>query len=749
MRGSNWLEGLLTEEGLDSQIAYSCEFPARPARYAKIGSNIHPRLDSHLKEIGFDRFYTHQAQAIDAALRGEDVVIVTGTNSGKTLCYNVPAMQMMLSEPVARALYLYPTKALAHDQLEKLQEIAPGQDVRSGTYDGDTSPSQKQSIRKLAHIILTNPDMLHIGIMPGHQAWAKFFKSLRLIVIDEMHTYRGVFGSHVGGVLRRLLRLCEWYRSKPQIIACSATIGNPSELFTRLTGRNATVIDDDGSPQGRKTFVFWNPPLQEDQTRLGHNLVTASILTGLAECGVRTMAFCDARISTEMVLRYARKTAKSSGNLDPNKLEAYRAGYTVKERRQIEKALFKGDLLGLAATNAMELGVDVGGLDAVIMNGYPGTAASFWQQAGRAGRGTKDSLAVYVAHDDPLEQFLLREPHRLLESKGESVAVNPFNPIILTDQLICAANERPLSPTELDAMGNGALGVAEDLESTGILEFRNGYFFYPSHDAPAPKVNIRGSGGDSVKLMLNGEELGSMEYWRALEYAHDGAVYLHRDTVYQVKKLDLEARTAQLEQSDANYFTYPTMEGAVQKAIDLQSHPMGPGNMVFGSVVVTSHVTGAQMKAMDGGHLLGEFELDLPAITYNTTSLRLELPFFEHPDDGAGLHGLEHALLAVAPLIAGCDRRDFGSGWYVVCPDTLGPAIYIYDKVPGGVGLSEKLFQDRGALVSAALQLIKGCKCIDGCPGCLMSARCDSRNEFLNKPKTVDFLESLCRKAIS
>lgn len=744
MRGTQWLEGLLSEEGLDSQIAYSCELPARPARFGKIHAELHPRLENHLKEMGFDRLFSHQAQAVDAALNGEDVAVVTGTNSGKTLCYNIPAMQMMLSEPVARALYIYPTKALAHDQLQKLHEVAPGPDIRCGTYDGDTSPYQRSSIRKVANIVLTNPDMLHVGILPSHQSWAKFFRALRLIVIDEMHTYRGVFGSHVGGVLRRLLRLCEAYRARPQIIACSATIGNPSELFEQLTGRKATIVDDDGSPQGKKTFVFWNPPLQEDETRLGHNIVTASILTGLAECGVRTLAFCDARISTEMVLRYARRSAKAGGKLDPSKLEAYRAGYTVNERREIEKALFNGDLLGLAATNAMELGVDVGGLDAVILNGYPGTIASFWQQAGRAGRGTKDSLAIYVAHDDPLEQFLLREPHRLLESKGESVAVNPLNPTILSAQLVCAASELPLSPIELDAWGNGALAVAEELESTGVLVLRNGCFFYPAHEAPAPNVNIRGSGGESVRLLLGGEELGSMEYWRALEYAHEGAVYLHRDAVYQVKKLDLDSCIAHLEASDANYFTYPILEGAVQTVVDIQSTKMGPGTVSFGGVVVTSHVTGAQMKSMDGGRYLGDFEVDLPAITYNTTSLRVELPMLPNPEDASGLHGLEHALLAVAPLIAGCDRRDFGSAWYLVSPDTLGPTIFIYDKVPGGVGLAEKLFKDRGALMNAAYQLVKGCKCHDGCPGCLLSSRCEVRNECLDKAKTIAILESFC-----
>jgi DEAD/DEAH box helicase domain-containing protein len=743
MNTSDWIEQLLEGEGIYSQIAYSREFPPRPPRFAEIRHSLHPRITEHLKEIGCDRFYTHQAASIDAVLSGKDIVVVTGTNSGKTLCYNVPSMQMMLSEPACRALYLFPTKALAHDQLLKLQEIAPGADVRSGAYDGDTSKSQRASIRNLAHIVLTNPDMLHVGILPAHQTWDKFFKSLRLIVIDEMHTYRGVFGSHVGGVIRRLLRICDWYHSHPQIVACSATIGNPAELFSKLTGRQAEVISDDGSPQGKRTFVFWNPPLQEDQTRVSPNRVSAAILEGLAESNVRTMAFCKARIATELVLRYARRAASASHRLDPSQIEAYRAGYTIKERRDIEKSLSKGDLLGLASTNAMELGVDIGGLDAIIMNGYPGTSASFWQQAGRAGRGYKDSLAVYVAHDDPLEQFLLREPHRLLESQGESIAINPFNPTILADQLRCAAYERPLSPLELSQMGGPALAIAEELDRSGVLELQKGYFFYPAHEAPAPKVSIRGAGGEDIKLLVDGEELGSMEYWRSLEYAHKGAVYLHRDTCYVVKELDLENHVAHLEQKDADYMTFPTMQCVVSTAIDVETSSMGKGNVAFGGITVTRAVMGAQMKSFDGNTTVGEIELDLPPITFDTTSFRLELPFFEGEKDAAGLHGVEHALMAVAPLIAGCDRRDLGSAWYAIYPDTLCPALFVYDDVPGGVGLAEKLYEQRKAWVSAALQLLKGCSCDEGCPGCMLSARCECGNAYLDKALAIQFLEGL------
>jgi len=739
-----WLNNWLSDKAVKSQVAAVCTLPPRPAKHTDLMAPLHPRLQSRLAKIGLDRFYSHQAQAIEAALGGKDVAVVTGTNSGKTLCYNVPAMQWMLAEPMARALYIYPTKALAQDQLQKLAEIAPGPDIRTASYDGDTPTSQRPAIRKLANIVATNPNMLHVGILPGHQAWAAFFRSLRLIVIDEMHVYRGVFGSHVAGVFRRLLRLCEAYGSRPQIVACSATIGNPGELFFKLTGRRPLVVDDDGSPQGEKTFVFWNPPVEEDFTNIGGNLVSARILARMAESGLRAMVFCGSRIAAEMVLRYARKAVETNGNLDPAKLEAYRAGYSIEERREIEKALFKGQLLGLATTNAMELGVDIGGLDAVVLNGYPGTVASFWQQAGRAGRGTKDAVAVFVARDDPLEQFLLREPLRLLQADGEPVAINPFNKAILSAQLECAASELPLRPAELDAMGGPALAVAEQMEQQGTLEYRNGCFFYPCFEAPAPKVNIRGTGGETVKLMLGAKEVGTMEFWRALEYAHEGAVYLHRDAVYLVEKLDLDALFARLQPADVNYLTYPIVENVVESAGDALKRPLGPANAAFGSVFVASRVCGYRKKTMFGGRLIEEFELDLPAQSFETEGFWLELPPLADDQDASGLHGLEHALLAVAPLIAGCDPRDLGSAWYLFNPGTQAPAVFLYDKVPGGVGLAEKLFDGRKTLVSTALNLLQGCPCQDGCPGCLYSPRCQLRNELLDKRKALFLLRVLC-----
>ncbi|HVT12229.1 MAG TPA: DEAD/DEAH box helicase [Fimbriimonadaceae bacterium] len=741
------LDPFLHNEILASQIAHVETLEPREAQLASPGMPIHPQLRERMEKLGLEKLYTHQAHAYDAAMRGKDVVVVTGTNSGKTLCYNLPAMQWSLTEPAARMMYLFPTKALAQDQMGKLEELAPGPQVRIGTYDGDTPKAQRSSIRQLAHIILTNPDMLHVGILPGHENWTKFLKSLRLIVIDEMHVYRGVFGSHVGNVLRRLLRLCEWHRSRPQIIACSATIGNPDELFRQLTGREPLLIDEDGSPKARRTFIFWNPPMIEEGTRISANIVTSELLATFAENGLRALAFNRARVSAELVLRYTRQRLKNEGQVDPAKIESYRAGYTPKERRQIEKALFKGDLLGLSATNAMELGVDVGGLDAVIMNGYPGTISSFFQQAGRAGRGTRDGMAILVAHDDPLEQFLIRKPEMLLQGVNESVAANPQNPQILSQQLLCAAYERPLAMSELEQFGAKALDVAESLDRSGELAFRAGRFFYPSHESPAFKVDIRGGGGEQIELVVDGETLGSMERWRAMQSAHEGAVYLHRGQSYMVESLDLDARRAELTAKETPFYTRAIVQSVIEQNVAVDSKAIGKYEISLAGVSVTSSVIGFRRISLDGDRVFSVEPLDLPASTYDTVAVRLNLPKLGMEEDFAvhqeAIHGLEHALMAVAPLIAGCDRSDLGSSWYTVSPDTLAPALFVFDQTPGGVGLCERLYANFGPWIMAAYQLVSSCECAEGCPACLLSARCEANNENLSKRGSLDHLTAL------
>lgn len=736
-----WLNAVLASPEAE-RIAHVETRPARETQFADLEAPIHSRLAERLDKLGLKRLYRHQAAAYDAAALGKDLIVVTGTASGKTLCYNLPVLQAVLTEPNARALYLFPTKALAQDQQGKLEELSPGPDVRCGTYDGDTPTHRRSAVRKLSHIVLTNPDMLHVGILPGHEQWTSFLKNLRYVVIDEMHTYRGIFGSHVAGVLRRLLRLCAWHRNRPQIIACSATIGNPENLFERLTGRQGHLIDEDGAPRAAKTFVFWSPPTNAEGEMRSPNVETARVVTSLLEANLRTLAFCRARITTELVLQTVRRHLKSTA-VDPAAFESYRAGYTVKERREIEQALFQGKLMGLAATNAMELGVDIGGLDAVVMNGYPGTVSSFLQQSGRAGRGASPGLAIYVANDDPLEQFLLREPHRLLEGATESVALDPSNPTIVAQQLRCAAYERPIAPTEIEGFGPRALEVAEALDRAGDLALRGGLFYYPAHESPAAKVNIRGSGQDQVLLYEGGEALGAMERWRAMQYAHAGAVYLHRGVSYVVDSLDLDAGRAEVHREDTDYYTQPLVQSSIETTVDIASD----GRFAVGGVHVTDLVLGYRKRAHEGGATLGVYDLEVPPQTFDTIAVRLDLPPFD-PDEEmetqmAAVHGLEHALLAIAPLLAGCDRGDLGSGWYAYNPDVGGPSVTVFDRAPGGVGLSEALFRQTDAWLSAAEQLLAGCKCEDGCPGCLLSARCEAGNALLSKAATLRLIRRI------
>ena len=696
-------------------------------------------LPLKLKERMPDPLFSHQYEAIKAARAGHDVLISTGTNSGKSLCFQVPALAACLEEPMARALFLYPTKALAHDQMGRLQGLALDLNVRASTYDGDTPKSHRSGIRNLCNVVLTNPDMLHTSILPGHANWTKFLKALRVIAIDEMHSYRGVFGSHVALVLRRLLRLCAWYHNTPQIIAGSATIGNPEELFEKLTGRRAMLISDDGSPSGKRSIVFMNPPMLPNNERLSTNVVVSEALATLVDTGVTTLAFNRSRVSTELVLRYTRKRLDESQS---GLVESYRAGYSPKERRQIEQAILKGKIKGITATNALELGVDIGNLDAVILNTYPGSQASFWQQIGRAGRGTKDSLALYVAGDNPLEQYLLDNPERLLNGRNESVTIQPSNPNILGPQLICAAYERPLAPSECELFGESALEVAEEKDRAGELMFQSGHFYYPGFEPPAMKVNIRGIGGETVRLTVGSEEIGTMEFGRALRGAHEGAVYLHRGEPFEVTEFDIERLEARMQRFSGQYYTQAKIQSYLEPGRSVsETGPFG-----LAGCKVTTQVIGFSKKIFDGDTVMDVLPLELPAQSFDTVCLRIDMPQLnmEHYEQqAAGVHGVEHALLALAPLFAGCDPNDLGSSWFAMFHETLCPAIFIYDQTPGGIGLAEELFRRAEELLNAAIDRISKCECQNGCPGCMFLPGCEMGNEQLDKTLAYGMLLKL------
>lgn len=728
---------------LDSRTVAVRDFPARPGDLLPFPDELDPFLIERLVAAGMTGLYRHQDEAFRTANR--DLMIATPTASGKTLAYALPVLQTLLKEPFGRAVFVYPTKALARDQLDRLRALA-GDRLVIEAYDGDTSRTRRTAIRKTANILLTNPDLLHAGLLPGHETWGPFLRSCRFLVVDELHAYRGVFGSHVANVFRRFLRIAARYRSHPRIIAGSATIGNPRELFAALFGREATLIDRDSAPSGARRIVFARPPEIAPGRYSSPNAVVGELLAELVDSGVRTLAFSRARVTAELVLRLARFAAADRG-LGANLFESYRAGYTVKERRAIENALFRGKLAGLSATDALELGIDVGGLDAVLMNGYPGSVNSFWQRAGRAGRGGRDGLAIMVAREDPLDAYLLRHPEAVLDAARERALVRPENPKILEDHLLCAVAEAPLSPSETSFLPDGALDAVERLERRGQVHFVAGAFRSTGEPAPALAVSIRGIGGPGVSLRVGDVEIGTMEQWRAMHSAHEGAVYLHRGATFVVESLDLEKGVAAMRPAEVDHYT----QAVVQSVIVETGRRGGDGRMALVDATVSEEVIGFRRKALDGSEQSDVEPLLLPPIVFETTAVRLELPTDTGTDvDPArrmgGLHGAEHALLAIAPLFAGCDRGDLGSSWFAAAPPDGRPCVYVYDRAPGGVGLSDGLFADRAAWVEAAHRLVAECACADGCPVCLLSPRCESANEPLDKPETAAVLAWLTER---
>lgn len=731
------LLGLLTETDIEDNIR---EFPPRDPTFSEIDPRLHADVYSSFRKAGIKGYYTHQALAIQYALDGKNVVTVTGTNSGKTIGYAAPVFHALASEPSATALLLFPTKALAQDQTDRLQRLSPTPSIRLGTYDGDTERSQRATIRRAAHVVLTNPDMLHLGILPRHETWVRFLKSLRVIVLDEVHTYRGVFGSHVANVIRRLLRICEGYGSRPQILASSATVEDPARFMEELTGLPFTEVNVNSAPSGLRTFAFLSA--QQEFEPVSANVKSAELMVGLAEQGYRSLVFSRSRIGAELVLKLGRQFASRSTLVSPDQFESYRAGYTIAERRAIEKALFQGEIFGLSATNALELGVDIGKLDVVILNGYPGSISSFRQQSGRAGRGIWDSLVVFVAHDDPLDALICQEPDFVLSSKPESITINPQNPQILGSHLACAAHEKPLSRQDLERFGLEESEIA--MQRSGELVPQGDKFYWPGYDSPASKVSLRSADSESISLMLNGETLGSMEKWRALQQAHAGAVYLHRGNPFLVDHLDLENRVARLVRFEGAYYTRSMVQSVIEPLVQIDSKYAGDVRVSLGSVRVTSDVAGYKKIALEGSQTIDFVELMLPSSTKETLAVRFDFSDLMDADEesGGAIHAFEHAVAATASLFCGADRGDIGSAWYVAASDTLQPSVFLFDQVPGGIGLTESLFSHVEEWIRTSYSLLRECGCDAGCGRCLLSSRCESANELLSKGGAIHLFET-------
>ena len=738
----------------DERIVHRDSYGARSARLVSVPDDLDHRVLAALEHVGVDSLYAHQEEALRAAFAGPTIV-TTGTASGKSLCFQLPTLEVLCSDWKARALYLYPTKALAQDQARALHAFGLAQAVRPAIYDGDTPREERAAIRKRSNLVLTNPDMLHLGILPNHPAWADLFANLAFVVIDEAHVYRGVFGSHVANVLRRLRRIAARYGTEPRFLLASATIANPLELAERLTGLGQmTLIDTDAAPTAQRTVAMWNPPLVDEALGLRASVLAeaAELVGRLVLEGARTICFMKSRRGVELILRFTVDRLKSSGHPElAERIAPYRAGYTPQQRRELERRLTSGELLAVVATDALELGIDIGALDAAICVTFPGTVSSLrqmWGRAGRRGRG----LAVFLAGEDALDQFFCRHPDEFLGRPVEAAILDHESPQIYAEHLLCAAHEAPLSDGDSGVLGAGWRAHAEELTAAGMLRERvTGFVPTRADDYPAARVALRSATRDSFALIDvgSGELLGQIEAARAYSTVHEGAVYLHLGRSYQVLALDLDARRALLEPFTGDYFTQAKRESFTWiERLHERRDTLGV-TLSFGAVAVSDTVLGYQRKGMQDHAVIDFKALDLPTVEFSTRALWFELdelvaaePFPPEFLLGA-LHALEHAQIAVLPLIAMCDRWDIGGLSTNAHPQTGGPTIFIYDGHPGGIGITRRGYDEFGRLVGDARRLIGECPCTSGCPSCVQSPKCGNLNEPLSKRGALELLRRL------
>ncbi|MFI6528738.1 DEAD/DEAH box helicase [Streptomyces uncialis] len=764
------LDRLAARQGRATRITHTEHLPPRAGRHADWPEAIRPEVIDAIRAAGIERPWAHQATAARHALDGESVVVATGTASGKSLAYLVPILSTLMDGSEApngrgaTALYLAPTKALAADQHRALRDLtAPlGKAVRPAVYDGDTPFEEREWIRQYATYVLTNPDMLHRGILPSHPRWSSFLRALRYVVIDECHTYRGVFGSHVAQVLRRLRRLCARYGSDPVFLLASATAAEPAAAATRLTGVPVREVADDASPRGELVFALWEPPLTELHGEKGAPVrrtataETADLLTDLVVDRVRTVAFVRSRRGSELISVIAQDRLAEVDRSLPRRVAAYRGGYLPEERRALERALHSGELLGLAATTALELGVDVSGLDAVLICGYPGTRASLWQQAGRAGRSGEGALAVLIARDDPLDTYLVHHPEALFDQPVESTVLDPDNPYVLAPHLCAAAAEAPLTDDDLALFGPGAAELMPQLEAAKLLRRRTSAWHWTRRERAADLTDIRGGGGAPVQIVeeATGRLLGTVDASAAHSSVHEGAVHLHQGRTYLVRRLDLDDSVALVEQAAPSYSTVARDITSISVLETDTEIPWGDGRLCYGSVEVTNQVVSFLRRRLITGEVLGETKLDLPprtlrtrAVWWTVTEDQLDAARIGPEQLAGALHAAEHASIGMLPLFATCDRWDIGGVSVPLHPDTLLPTVFVYDGHPGGAGFAERAFRTARGWLTATREAIAACECDAGCPSCIQSPKCGNGNEPLHKRAALRLLTTLLTDA--
>ena len=734
------------------QVEAQTVLPGRPGKPAAMPEGLHLQLVDALAAQGIKRLWTHQAECWEAYRRDEHFMVTTGTASGKSLCFNLPVLDGLLRDPHARAVYLYPTKALAQDQLRRLRLLA-GKQVEVATYDGDTPTAARQLARHKARVLLTNPDMIHLSLLPHHERWDDFFFNLRYVVIDEAHTYRGVFGSNVANVLRRLRRVASFYGADPRFILASATIRNAREHAQHLTGLEVAHISGDGAPVGPRKVVFWQPPLAEEQANLrrSSNGQAAELLGELMRSGVRSICFTKSRRSAELIYQQTVDLLKDTDPQLAKRLSPYRAGYTPEQRRVIETMLFSGRLLAVVSTSALELGIDIGALDAAITVGYPGTMASLWQQWGRAGRGKGESLAIFIAGNDALEQFFVKHPDELLAREVEAATVDFSNPYLHLHHLAAAAYEGPLMADDQQFFGAGLPEALEKAAGEGLLRRASGAWFSSDTDFPAGRIGLRSTAGEQYTIVEEetGDIVGTEGAEQAFSALHPGAVYLHMGDTYLVTRLDLETRTALVRPFWDTYHTIPRREADTRIIRESLQAAHGPVSLHLGEIAVSSRVVAFQKKRLGSDEVLGTEELDLPMQEFVTEAMWFTMPpeLFPSQEDlvrlPGAIHAVEHALIALLPLFAMCDRWDIGGLSTPVHGQTELPTIFVYDGHAGGVGISRQGFERFPEWVRDARNLIRDCRCESGCPSCVQSPKCGNWNEPLDKAGALRLMEAM------
>ncbi|MGP1908158.1 DEAD/DEAH box helicase [Metabacillus sp. JX24] len=726
---SEIIDFLKRDEEFKEQIVHAHTIEPREARTAAMPSSVDIRLREALAARGIGSLYTHQATAYELARSRKSFVAVTPTASGKTLCYNLPVLQQIVQDESSRALYLFPTKALAQDQKSELNELITelGVPINSYTYDGDTAPTIRNVIRKAGHIVMTNPDMLHSAILPHHTKWVSLFENLQYIIIDELHIYRGIFGSHVANVIRRLKRICRFYGSNPVFICTSATIANPKELAEELLGEDVVLVDDNGAPSGKKHFLFYNPPIVNKplNIRKSATLEVRKIASELLKNKIQTIVFARSRVRVEIILTYLQELIK--GELGKKTIRGYRGGYLPKQRREIEKGLRNGEILGVVSTNALELGVDIGQLQVCIMTGYPGTIASAWQQAGRAGRRSGEALIVMVAGSTPIDQYIIQHPDYFFRQNPETAIINPDNLIVLVDHIKCAAFELPFKKDE----SFGQLDIEEILEfltEEKVLYFNRDKYHWMNDSFPAHNISLRSASQENVIIIdqsdvANVKVIGEMDRFSAMTLLHDEAIYLHQGIQYQVEMLDWEEKKAFVREVDVDYFTDANLAVQLKVLEEDKTRAKGTHHLGYGDVTVQAMATIFKKIKFDTHENIGSGPIHLPEEELHTNAAWISLS-----DELAGtlkkdrleeaLLGLAHALKHIVPISVMCDPSDISVVPQMKATHNDQPTVFLYDKYPGGVGLAGKVFETMEIVLGETYAMISGCPCETGCPSC-------------------------------